>query len=392
MTIREIWSRLPAVVGDLIFTAANRMLDGVEAMLNGAITRINSFTTRIRDALAAVGIESSFGEIGEISLGDISNPFADASFEAGAAAAEAFRQAFSDNPLSAPDLGLDQIASNASATARAYKEAAEEFTVLATAPLTAWRALRDAISDTGADSADALDGATASAERLGQAVAQAGTASVGAGAATNSGWRAVSEALKGYASDALNWGKTLGETLSKAFSGAESAFRSFVETGKLDFRGMVRSILADLAVLQFRRAVLGPIASALGGIFGGSGAVAAAFSHNGGMVGISGHQRSVPSALFAEAPRLHRGGWAGLRPDEVPTILQRGERVFNREEAGRYAPGVMGTSRVNIHIDARGAQAGVAEQIDLKLRAALPEIARIATQSVANQRRRGHAI
>jgi hypothetical protein len=110
------------------------------------------------------------------------------------------------------------------------------------------------------------------------------------------------------------------------------------------------------------------------------------------MVGISGHQRSVPSALFAEAPRLHRGGWAGLRPDEVPTILQRGERVLNREEAGRYAPGVMRTSGVNIHIDARGAQAGVAEQIDLKLRAALPEIARIATQSVANQRRRGHAI
>jgi len=34
----------------------------------------------------------------------------------------------------------------------------------------------------------------------------------------------------------------------------------------------------------------------------------------------------------------------------------------------------------------------VAEQIDLKLRAALPEIARIATQSVANQRRRGYAV
>jgi hypothetical protein len=35
---------------------------------------------------------------------------------------------------------------------------------------------------------------------------------------------------------------------------------------------------------------------------------------------------------------------------------------------------------------------GVAEQIDLKLRAALPEIARIAKQSVADSRRRGHAL
>lgn len=392
MAIREIWSRLPAVVGDLIFTAANRMLDGVEAMLNGAITRINSFTTRIRDALAAVGIETAFGEIGEISLGNIANPFTGASLEAGAAAAEAFRQAFSNNPLSAPDLGLDRIASTASATANAYREASEDFAVLATAPLTAWKALQDAVADTGADGAEALDGATASAQRLGQAVAEAGAASTGAGAATNSGWRAVSEALKGYASDALNWGKTLGETLSKAFSGAENAFRSFVETGKLDFRGMVRSILADLAVLQFRRAVLGPVANALGGIFGGGGSVTAAVFHTGGMVGISGHQRNVPSALFARAPRLHRGGWVGLRPDEVPTILQRGERVLNRQEAGQYSPGIMATSGINIHIDARGAQAGVAEQIDLKLRAALPEIARIATQSVANQRRRGHAI
>jgi hypothetical protein len=37
--------------------------------------------------------------------------------------------------------------------------------------------------------------------------------------------------LKSYATDALNWGKGLGETLSRAFAGAESAFRSFVETG-----------------------------------------------------------------------------------------------------------------------------------------------------------------
>jgi hypothetical protein len=155
---------------------------------------------------------------------------------------------------------------------------------------------------------------------------------------------------------------------------------------------MVRSILADLAVLSFRRAVLGPIANALAGAFGGGGSVAAAVSHTGGMVGISGHTRSVPAAIFAAAPRMHAGGWAGLRPDEVPTILQRGERVLNRREAAAYAPRERADSGVSVHIDARGAQIGVAEQIDLKLRAALPEIARIATQSVANQRRRGYAV
>ena len=39
---------------------------------------------------------------------------------------------------------------------------------------------------------------------------------------------------------------------------------------------------------------------------------------------------------------MHAGGWAGLRPDEVPAILQRGERVLSRREvaagAGPAAP------------------------------------------------------
>ncbi|MFY9239806.1 MAG: phage tail tape measure protein, partial [Roseovarius sp.] len=96
MAVREIWSRLPAVIGDLVFSAANRMLDGIGAMLNGAITKIDAFTGKIRDALAAVGIETTFGKIGEISLGDIENPFAGASADAGSAAADAFRRACED--------------------------------------------------------------------------------------------------------------------------------------------------------------------------------------------------------------------------------------------------------------------------------------------------------
>lgn len=81
-----------------------------------------------------------------------------------------------------------------------------------------------------------------------------------------------------------------------------------------------------------------------------------------------------------------------MRPDEVPTILQRGERVLNRREAASYAPGGALSAGVSISIDARGAQMGVAEQIDQKLRAALPEIKRVAIQSVRDRRRRGQVI
>jgi hypothetical protein len=110
------------------------------------------------------------------------------------------------------------------------------------------------------------------------------------------------------------------------------------------------------------------------------------------MVGLSGHRRDLPALAFAAAPRLHSGGWAGLRPDEVPTILQRGERVLNRREAADYGRGSQTGAGVSIHIDARGSQMGVAEQIDARLRAAIPEIARIAKESVADGRRRGQVI
>jgi hypothetical protein len=395
LAIREIWSRLPDVIGDLVFSAANRMLDGIEAMLNGAIARIDTFTGRIRDALAAVGIETAFGEIGAISLGDIANPFAGASANVGSAAADAFRRAFADNPLTVPDLGLDEIAAEALATANTYRQAATDLANGATVPLTSWTALRDAVAGAGEDGAAAIDEATASSDRLNQAVSAAGGASAGAGAQILTGWRAVSDALKSYAADALNWGKGLGETLSRAFSGAESAFRSFVETGKLDFKSLVRSILSDLAVLAFRRAVLGPIANALGGVFGGGGSVAAVVSHNGGMVGLSGHTRAVPAAVFAGAPRMHSGGtvgpvgsWAGLRPDEVPTILQRGERVLSRAEVARGGGSAIPVA-VNLNVDARGAQMGVAEQIAAAMRSAQPEFERIALAAVGNAMRRG---
>ena len=227
------------MIGYLVFSAANRMLDGIEAMLNGAIRRIDAFTGNIRDALAAVGIETTFGQIGEISLGDIPNPFAGASANAGTAAAEAFRRAFEDNPLTAPDLGLDAIAAEALSTANTYRQAATDLANGATAPLTSWGALRDAVAGTGEEGAAALDEATASADRLSDAMGRAGGAAGSAGDRIATGWRAVSESLQAYATDALNWGKGLGETLTGAFSGAESAFRSFVETGKFNFKGLV---------------------------------------------------------------------------------------------------------------------------------------------------------
>lgn len=66
----------------------------------------------------------------------------------------------------------------------------------------------------------------------------------------------------------------------------------------------------------------------------GIGATSAAAHHTGGIAGSGNASRLVPAYAFAAAPRYHAGGIAGLAPDEVPAVLQRGERVLPRGAGG----------------------------------------------------------
>ena len=61
------------------------------------------------------------------------------------------------------------------------------------------------------------------------------------------GWQAVTAALSDYASKAREIGGDIGQSLVGAFQSAENAVGEFVKTGKLNFRDLVTSLLADLA-------------------------------------------------------------------------------------------------------------------------------------------------
>ncbi len=400
---KAIWSALPATIGDFAFQAANGLISGVEAMLNGVVTRINTFISGLNAALAMLpdwatgGDGIQIGTVDLVALGRVGNPFEGAATAAGAAAADAFKAAMGKTYLETPDV-QGAIGRDARDRAAAYTEAAGMLADAATRPLTAWQALKAAILGTGKEGEDALADAAAAAADLEAGFDDAGAAAGGAGAAikkaaedAKAGWDAVRQSLSDYAKESADWGKGVGGILVSAFQSAESAFRTFVTTGKLDFKSLISSILADLATLIFKKSVLGPLADWLGTALGG---IVAPVNHAGGMVGAPGPTRMVPALAFAGAHRMHSGGFPGLRPDEVPSILQRGERVLSRAEVARgvgQGRSGGGSGGVTISIDARGAQAGVAEQIAASMRAALPEIARIAKASVADGRRRGHA-
>lgn len=54
--------------------------------------------------------------------------------------------------------------------------------------------------------------------------------------------------------------------------------------------------------------------------------------HGGGVVGAPSMSRSLSPMAFLGATRYHSGGLAGLRPNEVPTILERNEEVLTRSD------------------------------------------------------------
>jgi|AMFO01.1.fsa_nt_gi Lambda phage tail tape-measure protein (Tape_meas_lam_C). len=223
----------------------------------------------------------------------------------------------------------------------------------AIAPLKSVEALRNALKTAGNDGAEALARTNSAVGEVTTSVARAGGAARKAAEVAKSAWETATNALKDYATRAMDLGKGLGDSLAGAFSSAEQAIGEFVRTGKLDFRSMVTSMLADMAKLSARRFILGPMANALSGALGNLGGMFAPVMHEGGLVGAGGPTRAVPALAFAGAPRMHAGGWVGLRPDEVPAILQRGERVLSRREVAADAGGAQ---NITINIQTRDAE------------------------------------
>ncbi len=195
--------------------------------------------------------------------------------------------------------------------------------------------------------------------------------------ATSREWQdGMSRALQDYAARATDAAANAEQVTTQAFAHMEDALVAFVQTGKMDFKGLADSIIADLTRIAIRQAIIGPLAGALfgaagagagGGLLGsamslfssGGGAAAGADAaaagapyalvwHQGGVVGQdTAPQRPVDPVLFLNAPRYHAGGRVGLGANEVPAILERGETVIPKGRAPKGTAGVTVYMTVN---------------------------------------------
>lgn len=132
---------------------------------------------------------------------------------------------------------------------------------------------------------------------------------------------------------------TLGKGLAGAIEGANSVGDAF--KGAMDaFREFAADFLQRIAQMIIQALILQAIQNAINGTSGGYGqAIGAVFGaatkHQGGIAGGpngTNPTRYVNPAVFAGAQRFHTGGLPGLKPNEVPTILERGEEVVTADD------------------------------------------------------------
>lgn len=147
--------------------------------------------------------------------------------------------------------------------------------------------------------------------------------------------------------------QSLEDVARSVTDGMGRAFDEFIEMGSVNFSSFVDGLLADLARIAFAQAIGDPLTEGLSSFLTGlvtpAGATASLF-HEGGVVGSGGRSRRVHPAYFDDAPRYHGGGIAGLRPNEVPAILERGERVLPRGDQGG-APRITIVNETSARID-----------------------------------------
>jgi lambda family phage tail tape measure protein len=129
--------------------------------------------------------------------------------------------------------------------------------------------------------------------------------------------------LKDYVAESNDAATATEQVFANAFSGAEDALVGFITSGKLEFRGLIDSVLADLARTTVRQTITAPLAGALQGAFSG-----------GGLFGLFQRGRHRGCARSPGGAAYHRTRSAARRRTRSGLACRR--RVTRRGETGHH--------------------------------------------------------
>jgi hypothetical protein len=94
--IKAAWKILPAAIGDIVTSAANVTLSGIEWMINKTINGLNGLIDLANQAAAKVGM-AGFDRLQNVQVGKIDNPYAGQADALGSAVSDGFSQGLSES-------------------------------------------------------------------------------------------------------------------------------------------------------------------------------------------------------------------------------------------------------------------------------------------------------
>lgn len=142
----------------------------------------------------------------------------------------------------------------------------------------------------------------------------------------------ASAAWANYQQEAGNAARQMGDVVGNAIGGFEDAWVKFTTTGKLSFSDLTKSVLADLARIAARQAIMG-IVNAVASAWGGGGVTAA------GNQAVTSGTSSINNQLFQNM-RLgggySTGGYTGDGGVNEPAgVVHKGEVVWSQQDVAR---------------------------------------------------------
>ncbi len=148
-------------------------------------------------------------------------------------------------------------------------------------------------------------------------------------------------AFNAYRESGQDAASSVEKAFTEAMGATEDAIVNLVTSGGASLQSLgdlANSIVAEITRMAVKQAITGPLFNAIGGSLGGGGggfldSIFSMIFHEGGVVGEGlPKQRSVPAHVYIGAPRYHSGGVAGLKPGEIPAILERGETILPKNQ------------------------------------------------------------
>jgi hypothetical protein len=153
------------------------------------------------------------------------------------------------------------------------------------------------------------------------------------------------EKLKDYYKSITNLGAQVADALTGAFQGLEDQLVNFVTTGKASFADLAKSIIADIARIAIRQAIIAPLLKGVGGIFGLKFADGGVFAQN-------GIQKFARGGIVDKPTLFPFAKGTGLMGEAGPEAIMPLQRAANGK-LGVIASGG-GSTSVVVNVDASG--------------------------------------